>query len=272
MLNLDVKKLCSYCQKSPLSFSAQPHCGALPCQMEWHKEKQHKTGDYWKALEVKHQKNIQGIVEQWGSDKNISVEEIALVEVPNCNASLEEVPDMRKEGFEEHLKGLLSDLDNVTQETLLRSPFDTHKNTNVSHLLGSMCALCNGKCCNKGRANNAFIQRSTLQRVIDNVDEISEENIVEIYMQHIPKESMGGSCLFHTDKGCCLSGELRANICDEFFCLNISDFIDSYHELPAPKSTMVISAHECEVRKVSVFESKGEELEVVEVVEVVEVR
>ncbi len=263
MLNLDVKKLCSYCQMSPLSFSAQPHCGALSCQMEWHKEKQHKTGDYWKTLEAKHQENIQGIVEKWGNIKDIPVEDIALVEVPNCNASLEEAPDVRKDGFEEHLRGLLSDLDNVGQETLLRAPFDTDKNSNVSHLLGSMCALCNGKCCNKGRANNAFIQRSTLQRVIDNIDEVTEENIVEIYMQHIPEKSMDGSCLYHTDKGCCLSGELRANICDEFFCLNISKFIDSYHDQPAPKNTVVVSAHECEVRKLSVFESSDEGFEIV---------
>lgn len=263
MLNLDVKKLCSYCDKSPLRYPVQPHCGAFQCKMEWSKEKEHKVNDYWSSRNVKHQKKIQGMVEQWGNDKNIPVEDIVLIEIPNCNASIETVSDERKDVFEEHLNALISDLENTDEEKLFKPRITPHKNTGVANMLGSMCALCNGKCCNKGGTRNAFIQRSTLKRVIERVDEVSKDNVVEIYMQHIPKKSTGGSCLFHTDKGCCLSSELRANICGEFFCLNLSGFIDSYHKKPAPKHSMVVSTHECEIRKVSVFEASDEGLEIV---------
>lgn len=188
-----------------------------------------------------------------------------MAEIPSCSASIEEVSEERKEAFEDHLIALILVLDNTDEEKLFKPRFTPHKNTGVSHMLGSMCALCNGKCCNEGGTRNAFVQRSTLRGVIENLDEISKENIVEIYMQHIPKESTDGSCLFHTDRGCCLSSELRENICGEFFCLNLIGFIDSYQKKSAPKHIVVVSAHESEVRRVSVFEPEGEDVEIVEV-------
>ncbi len=260
MLNAGQSKTCSYCSKALLAYSAQAHCGALQCRMKSDKEKQLKTNEYWKTLESKHANNIQQKFERWKLQENLDPKHVAVAEVPNCNFETETVNDTRSEAFLSHISLLLkeiSDIDNsvpVAVEAMFRSPFDTPKKQSVSHFLGKMCALCNGRCCTKGKAHNAFLQRSTLVRVMQNNDEIMPDNIVQLYESHIPEKATANSCIFHTDKGCCLSSELRAGICDEFFCLKLNDFIDEFQGKSVPEKVMVVSSHECEVRRVNVIE------------------
>ncbi len=260
MLDTGKPKACPYCDAPLLSYSVQPHCGSLQCRMKWDKEKQLKTNEYWHALEKKHAENIQQKFDQWTSQENLDPKRVAVAEVPNCNFGMEDVSEERSDAILEHISALLNEIQEIdngatpTEETTFRSPFETPKEQSVAKFLGSMCALCNGRCCTKGKAHNAFIQRSTLVRVLEGNENLSLENVQQTYKNHIPERAIANSCIFHTDKGCCLSGDLRANICDEFFCLKLNDFIDEFQGKEVPEKVMVVSAHECEVRSVKVIE------------------
>ncbi|MFL0803852.1 MAG: hypothetical protein K6L81_09040 [Agarilytica sp.] len=257
-------KTCSYCDKAMLAYSAQSHCGSLRCRMKWDKEKQRKTNTYWKSREKSHAENIQKKFDRWTTQENLDPNRVAVAEVPSCNFEMEAVGDERIAAIEEHITSLLHEMQEIengiaepAEETTFRSPFDTPAEQSVAHFLGSMCALCNGRCCTKGKAHNAFIQRSTLIRVLDSNEDITSENIVQTYKNYIPKNATANSCIFHTDTGCCLSPELRANICDEFFCLKLNDFIDEFQGRAVPEKVMVVSSHECEIRKVKVIDEDG---------------
>ncbi len=262
MFNPEKTKACPYCDKALLAYSAQAHCGSLPCRMKWDKEKQLKTNDYWNILEKTHTENIKKKFTEWTVQENLDPNLVAVAEVPNCNFEMEVVSEARTEALLGHISVLLNEMQEIDNgvpqkvETTFRSPFDTPKEQSVAHFLGSMCAACNGRCCTKGKAHNAFIQRSTLTRVLETNEGICPENILQAYKNYIPEKATANSCIFHTDKGCCLSADLRANICDEFFCLKLNDFIDEFQGKTPPKKIMVVSAHECEIRKVEVVDGK----------------
>ncbi len=244
---------CQFCEEPILGHRQDPHCGAFGCKMEWLKAQQKRTGDYWKVREAKHREDLRKRFDDWVAAENVDSEVAAYVEVPHCNREETDVPKERVAAIVEHIHSLLSTLSAGGSETVFRSPFDTHKERSVDHLLGSMCATCNGKCCNKGNAQHAFIQRATLFRVLEQYEEVTNENIVSLYQSYIPEQSIADSCIYHTSTGCNLPDQYRADICGEFFCLKLNDFIDTFYQKKSPEKTMVFSTHECEIKKINIL-------------------
>jgi len=250
------QKQCVYCQDTIPSYMPQDFCKKLECRTKAQQVKQKEVADYWKRLEDEHQKRIHALKADWESRSSVPPDGVVVLEIPHCNQTMEEIAAGRVEEFEEHLRSLFDTLDQLGGETKVTSPFKTPAPGAVAPLLGAMCAMCNGKCCNKGRPHHAFIQRSTITRVLADNPELSPEELVSLYLEHIPAQSMNDSCVYHTDTGCCLREDLRADICGEFFCLHIDEYIIA-HKDAAPAHSLVVSAHECDIKKVRIIASDG---------------
>jgi len=58
------------------------------------------------------------------------------------------------------------------------------------------------------------------------------------YLDWVPEESMQGSCIYHTDKGCALPRPLRSDICNAYFCDAVREYQGRF--IHAPKEQLFI--------------------------------
>lgn len=103
------------------------------------------------------------------------------------------------------------------------------------------CATCRGQCCHYGAETMAFITPETLTRYATTVrssaphDKQIRPSLVEIvrdYAAHIPTDHIDNSCIFHTEIGCALPRDMRADICNQFVCNGLKELHEAYQQSP----------------------------------------
>ncbi|MFL0810706.1 MAG: hypothetical protein K6L76_09850 [Agarilytica sp.] len=215
--------------------------------MTWQREQQAQASECWKKKEKQHKQDIEKLYKDWQKENGFNEEQSSVVSVPYNHQESETVPQERIDFFIEHLRTLTNSLEQVEQETKFVSPFDTHPHQNVAQFLPHLCGTCRGRCCNKGKINHAFIQRSTILSILDSTPSLDAETLIDEYHKHIPEKSVTNSCIYHTDSGCNLDSSLRANICDDFYCLDLNNFIDTHQNVKGPHQVLAVAKDQCEV-------------------------
>ncbi len=224
--------------------------------MAWQKTQQQATAAQWQQREKAHTQAMAARYQTWRDQNNYHEPHVTTIEVPNCASQTAPLTDDRRTLLMDYLQSLLDSMHEIETETTFTSPYDTPTPQAVAPLLGKLCGQCNGRCCNKGRGNHAFIQRSTLQRVLNTVEGATHDTVLDLYRAHLPTHAIKDSCAFHTETGCCLPDELRANICGEFFCKSLNNFIEKYEGKEAPEKVLVFSVDDCVVRKEGVIDGE----------------
>ncbi|MCA8960211.1 MAG: hypothetical protein KDC38_06840 [Planctomycetes bacterium] len=134
------------------------------------------------------------------------------------------LPDDRRSIFEEHLRSIV--------DAVLGGPLGPPSEAATGkleerggeqpisaspELVSAACALCRGHCCNLG-GDTAFLDTSTIVRVIADEPEIERDRLLETYRHLLPERTFTGSCVYHGETGCTLPRTLRADICNRFHC------------------------------------------------------
>ena len=88
-------------------------------------------------------------------------------------------------------------------------------------LLGAGCAMCRGRCCTAG-ADHAFNDSDTMMRYLQRFPDHDDETIVDRYLSHIATRTLSPGCIFQHEHGCTLPRDLRADICNRFYCSDIN--------------------------------------------------
>lgn len=249
---------CVFCNTVLYDRSVKLHCQRLECRLKSQQEE-------LKKVHARRRQKERALDEKKGSYKKKWLEinpkyknELPIVEVPYFHPGSEELSEKRIAPFEAHLREMISSLDRVEEEEKFRSPHGTPKKNELGAMLGKACGMCNGKCCRQGATSHAFIQRSTILRVLGANEGMEADQLVNLYKSYIPKIANKKSCVYHTTSGCCLPGELRADICDEFFCWNLDQHIEEHYDKSQPSQTMIFSVEEYEVKTVKLVSSNGD--------------
>jgi len=250
-------KNCDYCGAELVSTKLQSHCGDVHCRMKWYREQHSKARGYFQQKKERLEKKKKALYDQHRANSVVD-EVIPVVELPHCGEKAALIDHERVDSFTEHLEKLLASLDDVIVEKQYKPHIQNPESSHMSEVLAAMCALCNGKCCNKGNEHHAYIQRSTLLRAINNNDELDRENILSVYKANIPQKSIENSCLFHTESGCCLAPGLRAEICSEFFCSNLSEYISTYQNREIPTQHLAVAVREYDIVESKIVYRNGE--------------
>jgi hypothetical protein len=144
------------------------------------------------------------------------------------------------EAFAEHLQQLVehySGEDESDHVTDFVAPDDIDV---LAPALETACTACRGHCCFNGREYYAFIEESTISRVLSQDDELALENIAELYLSYIPSQTIEGGCVYQAEHGCCLPGELKADICDQYFCSGLRDFIEEADSTSTEQTVLAV--------------------------------
>jgi hypothetical protein len=85
------------------------------------------------------------------------------------------------------------------------------------------CATCCGRCCNYGH-EHAYQDAPNLEAYMRRHPDHRPRHVLEDYLSRIPNRSYANSCVYHEEAGCVLPHEMRARICNEFYCTELRYF------------------------------------------------
>jgi hypothetical protein len=170
--------------------------------------------------------------------KNLIIDDDALpVMVPRNQAQLVGMPPERVEKLREHLDQELADLRQAKRRERPDSSASAEPTGFAARVAATACSLCKGSCCRNG-GDHAFLGERTLARVrLDNPD-MTDDMLRQHYLNRVPAESYHGSCIFHGRAGCTLDRSMRTDVCNQYFCGGLTDYMKS-SEPAAP--TMILA-------------------------------
>ncbi len=150
--------------------------------------------------------------------------------VPRSDRKLVPMQLARVEKLREHLQTLVGRMRHNEPASVARPGPEGF----AARVAAAACSLCKGWCCKNG-ADDGFLDESTLARARLGM---TDDAIVQMYVGRVPDTSYDGSCVFHGERGCTLTRDMRSNVCNTYFCGALHGFIQS-DEPPGP--TVVIA-------------------------------
>jgi len=199
---------CRYCA-TPLTHLqriAGPVCGHWKCREQ-----------HLQAQLSEHRSEAAQALAVAGSDR------YPIVVVPSWRPRLVPVTEAERQKLAEHLAGLeYAVADPVTAATGgMAGPPDAEDSPATLERLGRVCGVCRGYCCQEGRIRHAFLQHSTLLRILQDAPEPNWSEAVAVYLSHVPDFHLENGCLYQGESGCVMPRPLRADICNSYECAGL---------------------------------------------------
>ena len=201
-------------------------------------------------------------IEQAENDENLAIakvllarenspDRVPLVALPSGCDRLVPLSGERRQRYRKNLRAMLADaLACASVEELPRDQhYDAHdrrletgrylsQQTRLERFYDQLCGQCRGGCCAAG-GDHAHLSAVGLRRVLDANPEMRADDLVQIYVDHLPQQSMAGACINQTADGCALPRELRSDICNGYFCPGLKA-LKAEWEMGAPERLLVI--------------------------------
>jgi len=149
---------------------------------------------------------------------------VVFVTVPLLNEVLAPPPPSRIRALKHHLVQSLRDLRVAKRPDRLTQKATPEPGGFTAKVLNAGCATCQGHCCTGG-GDHAYIDERTMARVRRDNPELDAREIIGLYLARVAPRSFRGSCLFHGPEGCTLGRKLRAELCNQYYCNGLRDFL-----------------------------------------------
>jgi hypothetical protein len=166
------------------------------------------------------------------------------VMVPRNDKRLVPVSPERVQSLRQHLIEALSDLRKARRIERLASPTVPEPTGFPAIVARAACSLCRGSCCKYG-GDHAFIGDRTLARVRLANPKMTEQAMLNLYLERVPAAAYRDSCIFHGEHGCTLDRSMRADVCNTYFCGGLASYLKSRSD---PGPTVVLAGDGKKVR------------------------
>ena len=151
---------------------------------------------------------------------------VAVVVVPGFDGAMQPIAQQRRDTLRAHLEEVLSEMPSeVAKDSAGQISNATQQIVNAA------CATCRGYCCRKG-GDSAYIKPDTIARVRLHHPSLSNEAIAATYLNALPESSATDSCIFHGHQGCALPRDFRADICNDYHCPPLEDWMKDESSRP----------------------------------------
>lgn len=223
-------KLCRICRR-PLSDPdwASGICPAPECRRTALVQRAHEDHQQRVQQEQQLRKQAEQLRDQVVSRFGIrQPKSFLLAVIPAAVHSTTRLPAQRRCEFRDHIKVLIDRAaalpvePAIDQEPVIEAI--AVQDARLQAASGSACACCQGSCCRGGAYTHAYLGVETLQRYMTTHPDQSPRKVLASYMRHIGDETCEGSCVYHRADGCSLPREMRATICNEFYCGGLREF------------------------------------------------
>lgn len=161
--------------------------------------------------------------EQTASAAGIDLpERFPLAIVPSFINGLVPLSEERRQRFRDNIAKVIQEAWDMPADDLPEAPVTPRPE--IQKFFGGACALCRGFCCRLG-GDQAFFRAETVQRFRQSYPDMSQEQVIDVYMSHLQEQSLENSCVYHGERGCVLPREFRSSICNDFFCGGLWDVV-----------------------------------------------
>ena len=153
-------------------------------------------------------------------------ESYALSLIPQNLDQVTRLPKRRRRAYEEHLRTQLAVARRVLSERTSPSTADTDEPPEEPltprgraelAILGAGCGTCRGNCC-RGGGNHAYQGEESMVRYLTRFPQRDDDAVIADYLQYVPSLTMSEGCIYQKDDGCALPRDMRAYICNVFYC------------------------------------------------------
>jgi len=222
-------KVCKSCGR-PLSIREQPFgvCANAACQRAM-------VADRARQEREQREKWYQAVREQAArlrrrATSNFGIpdeESFRLAVVPASLSRITRLPAQRRREFRNYLKELI-DKAFVRPIPPVVDPGQTaplsDEDARLRAASGQACACCRGSCCQGGGFTHAYLEIATIQRYRTAHPNQRPRGVLAAYMNCVGDETAEGSCVYHRTDGCSLPKDMRADICNNFYCGGLQNF------------------------------------------------
>jgi hypothetical protein len=157
----------------------------------------------------------------------------AMMKVPWYRGRLEPLPKDRRRAFTRYLRTTIRDaLEGVPGRPSRARRITPSPRLEQAAVAG--CATCGGHCCSRGDVH-AYLDDDSIRRVARAYPKLGARGLAALYLTRLPARSFTGSCVFHGESGCVLPRELRADLCNAFYCTGLLHFFRDHAELQADR-------------------------------------
>jgi hypothetical protein len=230
-------KLCKNCGR-PLSMQEQPFgmCATPPCQramvMDRARQEREQREQWYQAV----RDQAARLRKQTTSSFGIRNEEsFRLAVVPASLSRITRLPAQRRREFRNYLKELIdqafarpipqvTDSDQTAPLPGKDGASLPDEDAGLQAASGQACACCRGSCCQGGGFTHAYLEIATVQRYRAAHPGQHPRKVLAAYMSFVGDETTEGSCVYHRTDGCSLPRDMRADICNAFYCGGLQDF------------------------------------------------
>jgi predicted nucleic acid-binding Zn ribbon protein len=180
--------------------------------------------------------------------------------VPANRTRVVELPAHRKRRFREHLERVVAEAFALRDAGSLPPPAPIAErgpepDTDEFRLLGAGCAACRGKCCKQG-GDRAFVDVPTIARHLVAHPRASADEVVAAYLAPLGGRTYERACVYQGERGCRLPRQMRARICNEYFCDGLEDLRRALAEGAAPRA-IAAAVHDETIVRLAVVAPSG---------------
>ena len=123
------------------------------------------------------------------------------------------------------------------------SPFPRVEDAATRTMLAQACGVCRGHCCAQG-GEHAFQRPEVVRAYLSRHVGLRPRDVLAAYLEHLPRVSYEGSCVFHTRDGYNLPPDMRSRTCHEYLCQGLLEVLAT--QLAGTTTRLFVAAMEDE--------------------------
>lgn len=127
------------------------------------------------------------------------------------------LPEKRRRAFRDHLNHVISAAAESRGEAATALAANLELTEEAQAAFGGACATCRGQCCTGG-GTHAYLDVATIHAYMRQHPEKRPRDVLVDYLSYLPNKSYRESCVYHTETGCGLPREMRAQVSRDYIC------------------------------------------------------
>lgn len=213
----------------PVSHSGAEHCGDAACRMAaGHRRERavaEREAERYAIARAARDAAVQALGPDGGD--GAAPDDVPIAIVPRNEARMRRTSRQRHLRLAVHIRQLLMTMRDTSPDEdvgLLEQP-DPLPVDQVRTVI-SVCTACGGGCCFQG-GDHAFLRVRTMRDFVAKHPTLTDDEIVEAYVVHLPPRALHPGCVYQAAEGCTLPRSMRSAICNEYLCSGLRVALDA---------------------------------------------
>ena len=190
---------------------------------------------------------------------------LTLAIVPNFQRKVLKTPRSRRMEFRAHLirvvrQAFEEKLDTWSVSTLAEELDRTVREQIPFPEAAAGCATCRGHCC-RTAGTHAYLDATTMRAYLARHPGLRWREVVRAFMEQLPDATFDYSCVYHGRHGCALPREMRASLCNQFYCGGLKELRDAI-AVSGPTPVLVVAIDGGKVRRSTLIQADGTQVRV----------